>query len=178
MMARRWLMAMLALLLAACAGRLAEPAPGVVRVITTNPAFFSDARNHPEETERQRQKWVDELSGYLRECAEGVVAPEQQLDIRIRDVRRMGGANVGKTEDGQTVRVVYTPEIELDFVLRDKDGTTLREGLRTLRNDALLRNPREWTRDPLFEEKRLIRAWVEGEFGPIEDKPYLDRTPA
>ncbi|MFT3813391.1 MAG: DUF3016 domain-containing protein [Acidovorax sp.] len=173
----QWAAPALALLLAACATAPAgDPEPGAVSVTTTNPAYFSDATVHPRDPDRQR--WVDALSSYLAERAAAALPRGQRLDVRITDVRRISGSGarrVAREDTKVMTRVVYPPQIDLDFVLRDEDGKALRQGRRTLRDDTFVQRLHEVSSDPLYAEKRLIDTWVAREFGPVRAPGPLEQ---
>lgn len=174
--AARWAMAGACALLAACAALRDDGSvyredysisAGVVRITTSDPAAFTDARNHSDETPRERRVWLDMLLIHLAERAAAVLTNDLRLEVRITDVQRAGGLGPWPGPGGTEVRIVVendSPSIELEFTLSTEDGTVLREGRRQLRDPAFLRNPGLHEGGALRYEKRLLDAWVEREF--------------
>lgn len=64
----------------------------------------------------------------------------------------------------RVVRDIYPPRIDLEFMLRDADGTVLREGRRDLRDAAFLAHANRRSGDPLNFGKALLDVWVAREF--------------
>ncbi|MDR2872349.1 MAG: DUF3016 domain-containing protein [Xanthomonadaceae bacterium] len=148
------------------------PDSGPVQVAWTDPAEFSDIRSSGNRWEARRGDWVRQLAVYLRSRASRQLADGERLEVTITDIQRAGryepwlGSAVG---DVRIVRTMYPPWIELDFILRDAQGTVLSEGHRRLTDLAFLhRNAgRISSSDPLRHEKRLLNDWVRREFGPM-----------
>ncbi|WP_101926290.1 MULTISPECIES: DUF3016 domain-containing protein [Luteimonas] len=173
----------LPLLLAAALSALAMPAlagndvtdPGLPRSLSddspvlvhwTDPAAFSDIRLSGNRWEAQRGDWVEQLAQHVRERAERELPPGSTMDVTIRDIRRAGMYEPGRSARYDHVRIVkdhYPPRIDLDFVLRDADGTVVAEGSRELRDMGFLSRGTAMRSDALRFEKQLIDDWLRRE---------------
>lgn len=163
-----------ATLLAACAplppagnAAAADPPPaatsGPVRVAFSDPSTFDESRESPHETARTRNAWLEELQKHIVRQAGSRLAPGQQLDVTITDVRRAGSFEPWRgprADDVRIVRDIYPPRIDLDMTLRAADGSVLRSGHRTLRDMMFLSRTNLYSTDPLRYEKALLDDWL------------------
>jgi len=175
--AARWV-GCLVLLLAASAmfavsgsARDEQPAPGARVQVTWAPLEqLSEVKNNPPNRGWLRpQEWTQSIADHLRKSADRILPPGQQLRVHIDDISLAGRFEPlyrPGQQDARIMREVYSPWMNLHFVLLAPDGTMLREGDAKLRDATYLRravaaNPS----DPLRYDKRMIDDWLRREFG-------------
>jgi len=154
----------------AAAAPPANTAPAAtVEVTWTNPANFSEeqkrrgfgsARATPEQ-------WVSELAQYVKRQGARLLAPGQELDVTFTDITRAGAFEPWRgpqLDDTRFIKDIYPPAIDLDFTLRNADGSTALEGSRKLRDAAFLYRGTPSSTDPLRYEKRMLNDWLRRDF--------------
>ena len=153
-------------LLAATLAGLAAAAPAATaRIEFEKPESFTDAgRPRPG---ADRGESLGPLRDHLvREIARRLPA-DQSLHVWITDVDLAGDFEPTQHYYNE-VRIVkdrYPPRIELRFRLVRADGSSVREGTRTLRDTAFLMHGSPDRQDALRYEKAMIDRWLETEFG-------------
>lgn len=148
--------------------QLSEDSP--VSVAWTDPSTFSDIRLSGNRWEARRGDWVVQLAEHVRQRAERELTPGASLEVTIRDIRRAGMYEPWNGPRFDHVRIIkdhYPPRIDLDFVLRDAEGTVVADGARELRDLGFLgRAGGASGSDALRYEKQLIDDWLRRELRP------------
>ncbi|HEY0501918.1 MAG TPA: DUF3016 domain-containing protein [Lysobacter sp.] len=146
----------------------ALPEQGAVNVRWEDPSKFSELRYSGNRYEAARGNWVEELAQYLRERAQGRLAPGHRLDVDIVDIRRAGMYEPWRGPDLQNTRIireVYPPRMTLNVRYTGADGQVIAEGERKLSDSAFMTSDSINNSDPLRFEKRLIDDWLRKELG-------------
>lgn len=151
----------------------ALPMQGQVQVSWSDPAQFTDLRASGNRREAARGTWVEDLASYLRDTAQKMLPPGQQLDVRITDIRRAGLYEPWHGPRMQDIRVIrdhYPPRMDLQFTLTGSDGKVLAEGERKLVDSGfMMRSPLFSNNDPLRFEKTMINDWLKRELAKAGD---------
>ena len=127
------------------------------------PESFTDAgRRFPAAARLESLPFLRE---HLVKEAGGRLPADQALSIWITDVDLAGQYEPGGHSDVRIVKEIYPPRIELRFRLTRADGSTVKEGTRTLRDSGFLSSggPVDRT-DNLRYEKVMLDHWLEEEF--------------
>jgi hypothetical protein len=152
------------LLAATLAGLPAAAAAATARVEFEKPESYTDAGRPRQDA--TREDTLDKLRDhFVREIARRLPAGET-LTLWITDVDLAGDFEPTQHYYNE-VRIVkerYPPRIELRFRLARADGTTIKEGTRTLRDTAFLLHGSLDRQDALRYEKTMIDRWLEAEF--------------
>jgi hypothetical protein len=138
-----------------------------VSVDWTDPAQFTELKHYRSYRDSRPADWLDPLAKYLRTRAERVLPAGERLEVTFTDVQRAGNYEPWhgpRLDDVRIVRDIYPPRIDLRFRLLDANGAVLREGERTLRDNAFLMRDGAHETDPLRFEKRLLDQWLRKEF--------------
>jgi hypothetical protein len=162
-----------ALFAAVAVAALAAPTEPPVRIqVTWAPTEqLSELKNNPPNRGWMRpNEWMDSIGDHLRKSADRLLPPGQQLRVHVDDVSLAGRFEPFYRPGQQDVRIlkdVYSPWMNLHYVLLAADGTTLREADAKLSDGSYLRRavPGSPT-DPLRYDKRMIDEWLRKEFGP------------
>ena len=147
-----------------------EP-PSRIQVTWSPTEQLSELKNNPPNRGWMRpDEWMQSIGDHLRRSADRILPPGQQLRVHVDDISLAGRFEPFYRPGQQDVRImkdVYSPWMNLHFVLLAADGTTLREGDAKLSDGAYLRRavPGSPT-DPLRYDKRMIDDWLQREFGP------------
>ena len=167
----------LALMLAACAGRDtrsatlmpgALPAEGPVSVRWSDPAQFDEIRYRRGSRSLDDGAWIEKLARHLRKSAASRLAPGQTLDVTITNIDRAGDHEPWRGpwyQDIRVIRDIYPPRMTLDFSLRDANGQVISQGERKLSDVGFTLGGSPIDSDPLRFEKRMIDAWLRRELG-------------
>jgi len=155
----------------ALAAGVSAAAPSRVHVTWSNPADFTDTKQSPGSGigRPSPDEWLGELAKYLQRRADRVLAPGQQLDVTFTDVKRAGTYEPWRGprwDDVRIIKDIYPPSIDLQFTLRDANGSTVSEGTRELRDPAFLSRGIPNQTDPLRFEKRMLDDWLRRDFTP------------
>lgn len=142
---------------------------------TAAPPNVSVSYNHPEQFTETRKvlalapslahdDYLQTLKTYIGDRASKIVPPGDHLYIVVTDIERAGSFEPWRGPELRNVRVIksnYPPRIDLNFVLLDSNGQTVRKGARKLR-DPFFRadGASEWDIDNLRYEKLLIDRWL------------------
>ena len=152
------------LLAAVLAGLPAAASAATARIEFEKPESFTDAGSPRHDAGRAGT--LDKLRDHFtREIARRLPAGET-LTLWITDVDLAGDFEPTQPYYNE-VRIVkdrYPPRIELRFRLARADGTTLKEGTRTLRDTAFLLHGSIDRQDALRYEKAMIDRWLDTEF--------------
>ncbi len=157
---------MLAILLSPAATAWANtPAPPTSPVTVTyiHPDTFTEMRSTPPSERQDSKENLSMLKRYIRQRAESVLAPGQQLSIRITDVALAGQYEPWPNSPTGWIRVVrntYPPRIVLAFTLRNAHGKIIKEGRRTLTNLAFMDNGGLQSNSPIHYSKDLVNRWL------------------
>jgi hypothetical protein len=152
------------LLAATLAGLPAAAAAATARVEYEKPESFTDA-GRPRPGAGRGESLGPIRDYFIREIARRLPA-DQSLDIWITDVD-LAGAFEPTQHYYNEVRIVkdrYPPRIELRFRLIRADGSSMKEGTRTLRDPAFMIHGTGDSQDALRYEKAMIDRWLEDEF--------------
>ena len=151
------------LLLAALSVHPAFAATAIVEFEKTE-SYTDAGRKFPASARTESLPFLREH--LVREAAARLPA-DQVLSIWITDVDLAGQYEPGGHRDVRIVKEIYPPRIELRFRLARADGTTVKEGTRTLRDSGFLSSggPVDRT-DNLRYEKVMLDHWLEEEFRP------------
>lgn len=147
-----------------------EP-PSRIQVTWAPAEQLSELKNNPPNRGWLRpDEWMQSLGDSLSKSAERILPAGQRLRVHVDDISLAGRFEPfyrPGQQDARILKEVYSPWMNLHFVLLAADGTTLREGDAKLRDGAYLRRsvPRDPT-DPLRYDKRMIDDWLQREFGP------------
>ncbi len=147
-----------------------EP-PARIQVTWAPVEQLSELKNNPPNRGWLRpDEWKQSLGNYLRKSADRLLPAEQQLRVHVDDISLAGRFEPLYRPGQQDVRImrdVYSPWMNLHFVLLAADGTTVREGDAKLSDGSYLRRsvPGNPT-DPLRYDKRMIDEWLRNELGP------------
>jgi len=129
------------------------------------PESFTDAgRPFPAST---RQESLPFLREHLVNEAAKRLPADQMLEVWITDVDLAGQYEPGGSgvRDVRIVKEIYPPRIDLRFRLTRADGSTVKEGTRTLRDFGFLSGGGPPDRqDALRYEKAMLDRWLESEF--------------
>lgn len=134
-----------------------------VSVQLVNPDQFTEMRQNRNFGDMRDGSWLVDVQKYIVDRAGRRVGSGQQLDITITDIKRAGDFEPWRGPNFNDIRVVkeiYPPRIDLDYVLKDDNGSVIREGSETLTDLAFLRRIERNSTDPLRYEKRLIDDWL------------------
>ena len=134
-----------------------------VSVQIVNPDQFTEMRHNRNFGDMRDGSWLVDLQKYVVERAGRRLASGQQLDVNITDIKRAGDFEPWRGPNFNDIRVVkeiYPPRIDLNYVLKESNGSVLREGSETLTDLAFLRRIERNSTDPLRFEKRLINDWL------------------
>ena len=138
-----------------------------VSVDWSDPAQFSEVRDNPGPQRIKPEEWLAQLARYLKIRADAVLPAGQSLNVTFTDIQRAGRFEPWRGAQWDDIRIIkdfYPPRIDLRFTLVAGDGTTLREGTRTLRDPGFLQHDTPRSDDPLRYEKRLLDDWLRREF--------------
>ena len=153
------------LLAATLAGLPAAAAAATAQVVFEKPESFTDAgRPRPGAA---RDESLEGLRDHLVHEVARRLPADQSLHLWITDVDLAGDFEPTQRYSHE-VRIVkdrYPPRIELRFRLVRADGSSLKEGTRTLRDTAFLMHGSPDRQDALRYEKAMIDRWLEAEFG-------------
>jgi len=127
------------------------------------PESFTDAgRKFPTSARLESLPFLREH--LVKEVARRLAA-DQVLSIWITDVDLAGQLQPGGHSDVRIVKEIYPPRIDLRFRLARADGSTVKEGTRTLRDFGFLSNGGPVDRqDDLRYEKAMLDRWLADEF--------------
>lgn len=161
------------LFVAASVAAIAAPseAPSRIQVTWAPVEQLSELKNNPPNRGWMRpEEWMQSIGDNLRKSADRILPPGEQLRVHVDDVSLAGRFEPFYRPGQQDIRVmkdIYSPWMNLHYVLLAADGTTLREADAKLRDGAYLRRavPGNST-DPLRFDKRMIDDWLGKEFGP------------
>ena len=134
-----------------------------VTVRMVNPDQFAELRQNRNFGDIRDGSWLVELQEHVVDRAGRRLAPGQQLDVNITDIKRAGDFEPWRGPNFNDIRVVkeiYPPRIDLNYVLKDSNGSVIREGSDELTDLAFLRRIVRNDTDPLRFEKRLIDDWL------------------
>jgi len=129
------------------------------------PETFTDAgRPFPESARTESLPLLREH--LVKEAAQRLPA-DQTLSVWITDVDLAGQYEPGGSgvRDVRIVKEIYPPRVELRFRLARADGSTVKEGKRSLRDFGFLSGggPADRT-DNLRYEKAMLDRWLAEEF--------------
>jgi len=126
--------------------------------------------NPPNRGWLRPDQWMRSLGDRMRKTADRILPPGQQLQIHVDDISLAGRLQPIYRPGQQDMRVMkesYWPWVNLHFVLRAADGTTIREGEAKLSDGSYLRRAvASDPNDPLRYDKRMVDEWLRTEFGP------------
>ena len=134
-----------------------------VTVRLVNPDQFTEIRQNRNYGDVRDGSWLVDLQKYVVKQADQRLSPGQHLDVNITDIKRAGDFEPWRGPNFADIRVVkeiYPPRIELNYVLKDGNGTVIREGSDELTDLAFMRRIVRDGSDPLRFEKRLIDDWL------------------
>lgn len=137
-----------------------------VTVDWTDPSEFSEVKGQGGLSQSNPEAWLGEFASTIRRRANKVLGPGQSLSVTITDVLLAGTVRSGRATGG--VRVVgknAPPEISLRFTLTAADGQVIDSGDRELRDPSVLTSSLPGSSDPYIYEVRLLRNWMDKEFG-------------
>jgi hypothetical protein len=129
------------------------------------PEAFTDAgRPFPASARLESLPFLREH--LVKEVARRLPA-DQALSVWITDVDLAGQYPPGGSgaRDVRVVKEIYPPRIDLRFRLTRADGSTVKDGTRTLRDSGFLSSGGPADRqDALRYEKAMLDRWLEDEF--------------
>lgn len=151
----------------------AAPAPAAatasrVEVTWNPPEQLSEVRRSVRPQRQPPVEWLEKLAAHLRQRADQILPPGEQLRVKFTDVKLAGDLEPWHGPQFDDVRIVkdlYPPRIDLHYQLIGSDGATLREGDDTLRDPAFLSRSNANDSDTLRYEKRMLDDWLRREFG-------------
>lgn len=155
---------------AACFAQAGEAKGNSARVSVewTDPAQFTEVRYGHQFRQPTPEVWLGELRKTLVRRADSALPPGQHLAVTITDVKLAGQFEPWHGPDYTDVRIVksiYPPRIDLTFNLTAADGQVIASGERKLRDPAFLDRGSVNAIEPYRFEKRLLKDWVDREFG-------------
>ena len=161
------------LFVAASVAAVAAPSepPARIQVTWAPTEQLSELKNNPPDRGWLRpDEWMQSIGDQLRKSADRILPSGQQLQVHVDDISLAGRFEPFYRPGQQDVRImkdIYSPWMNLHYVLLAADGSTLREADAKLRDGAFLRRsvPGNPT-DPLRFDKRMIDDWLRKEFGP------------
>ena len=151
-------------LAAMLAGLPAAAGAAMAQVAFEKPESFTDAGRPRADSDRS-DTLVKLRDHFVRETARRLPAGES-LFLWITDVDLAGDFEPTQPYYNE-VRIVkdrYPPRIDLRFRLLRANGSTVKEGTRTLRDAAFLLHGPLDTQDALRYEKAMIDRWLDAEF--------------
>lgn len=134
-----------------------------VTVQMVSPDQFAELRQNRNFGDMRDGSWLVELQKHVVDRAGRRLASGQHLDVNITDIKRAGDFEPWRGPNFNDIRVVkeiYPPRIDLNYVLKDGNGSVVREGSDELTDLAFLRRIVRNDTDPLRYEKRLIDDWL------------------
>jgi len=146
-------------------------APPRVTVTWAPNSQLTEVKQNPSHRGWMRpNEWQHQLAKYLRQRADKLLPNGQHLHVKITNIKLAGDFEPWLGPNMQDVRIIkdiYPPRIDLHFTLTGADGKTISEGDRKLRDLAFLQHPivAFSSTDPLRYDKRLLRDWLQREFG-------------
>ena len=115
-------------------------------------------------------EWEQQIGDYLRNSADKILPPGQQLQVHVNDISLAGSFEPWRQPGAQDIRIlkdIYPPWLNLHYTLLAADGKVIREGEAKLRDGSYLqREVPGYPTDPLRYDKRMIDDWLKDEFGP------------
>lgn len=139
-----------------------------VSVDWTDPSQFSEMKMSGGLDQSNPEAWLGEFASTIRRRADKDLAPGQTLSVTITDVLLAGTVRSGRRSSG--VRVVgknSPPEISLRFTLTGADGQVIASGDRDLRDPSVMTTSLPGNSDPYTYEVKLLRNWMDKEFGDL-----------
>ena len=142
------------------------PAESSVSVTYVNPEQFTENRLYGRQDRFNGIDYLAQLKAYLIEQGQAVLKPGQSLHVDITDIRLAGAYEPWRGPQWSYVRImrdIYSPRIDLNFRLVDRDGNVLREGKRVLRDLNYLYSGAPVpaaTGASLYYDKALLRRWL------------------
>jgi len=146
-----------------------SPPPERIQVIWAPTDKLSEVRDNQMQRGWLRpEQWMKALSDDLRNRADRVLPPGEQLQVTINDIKLAGSYEPWRRAEQQDIRIlkdIYPPRVSLHYKLLASDGSTIREGDKKLMDGAYLqRSVAADSTDPLRYDKRLLSEWVSREF--------------
>jgi hypothetical protein len=145
---------------------MALPAAAATTVTYVNPERFTDVGR--DRFHADREDYLAAIQSHLVERADATVPADARLQVWITDVDMAGDFEPWRTprQDVRVIRDLYPPRINLRFRLEGPDGRVLKEGERSLIDQAFLQGGAALpTSDPVRYEEALLDRWLSREFG-------------
>lgn len=139
-----------------------------VNVTWTDPAEFTEMQFGVQFRQPKPEIWLTEFQKTVVKRGGKLLQPGQHLDVTITDVKLAGRIEPwrgGSAGDVRIVKSIYPPEINLNFSLLDAEGQVIESGERKLRDVAFLDRGARNRSDAYRFEVRMLKDWLDKEFG-------------
>jgi hypothetical protein len=153
------------------AGLAADPAPDTpetpMSVVFVHPERFADVKDGVFASDTGKARILDDLGQCMREAGQRYVPAGFSVEVRVTEVDLAGDFEPWRGSQFERVRVyrdIYSPRIDLEFLVTDGEGRLVREGRRSLRDLSYLQRAVLRPGDPLRFEKDMLRDWFRDEF--------------
>ncbi|MBD5781212.1 DUF3016 domain-containing protein [Pelagicoccus sp. NFK12] len=134
-----------------------------IRVSFHEPSQFADIDYDGMNSDKGQQVVLDRIRSVFAESANSWLPPSYQLEVTVRNIDLAGEYEPHREASfPRVVKEIYTPRIKFDYRVLDANGTIVREGAETLRNDSFLSDPARAFRanqEVAYEVSQLIRDW-------------------
>jgi len=142
-------------------------------VVFVHPERFADVKDGAFASDTGKARILDELGQFMREAGQRHVPAGFSVEVRVTEVDLAGDFEAWRGPQFERVRVyrdIYSPRIDLEFLVTDDEGRLVREGRRSLRDLSYLQRAVLRPGDPLRFEKDMLRDWFRGEFAVRADR--------
>ena len=129
------------------------------------PEKFTDAGTPRQYVDRDTN--LGNLKNHLVKQAAALLPADQKLFIQVTDVDLAGAFEPWQlySREVRIVKEIYPPKIDLKFRLVRADGSVVKEGERSLRDNGFMSGPSMgYGGDNLRYEKVMLDDWLEKEF--------------
>jgi hypothetical protein len=129
------------------------------------PEKFTDAGTPRQYVDRDTN--LSNLKNHLVKQAASLLPADQKLFIQVTDVDLAGAFEPWQpySREVRIVKEIYPPKIDLKFRLVRADGSVVKEGERSLRDNGFMSGPSMgYGGDNLRYEKVMLDDWLEKEF--------------
>ncbi|MGE8149887.1 DUF3016 domain-containing protein [Pseudomonas vancouverensis] len=153
-------------LLALCFAPLAGAASSV-EVNFINPDKFRDASLDSPGYERGADAYdMKELRSYFERLGQRYLAPDEQLQIEVRDIDLAGRYEPWRQNayEVRFMRDITWPSIALHYVLKQNGQVVSQADARVIDQMYLQRPGRAYSSDRLYSEKAMLSDWFRRQF--------------
>ncbi|HVU25632.1 MAG TPA: DUF3016 domain-containing protein [Opitutus sp.] len=150
-----------------------EPSAPRVNVVFSQPEKFTDAARDQRGSDFGLEENLAELKHFVVSRADSMLPPGDRLTITFTDIDLAGEyepwRTPGRGGDVRIVKDIYTPRMNLSYVLTDASGNVVKEGTRRLSNLTFMTDilPASLRSEPLSYDKELLLNWLRTDFAGL-----------